>query len=112
MKDPITAQGIADAFRDAELCADALHRCFSGQQPYGEAMAAYQQARDRHALPIYELTTQLATLAPPSPEVQQVVAAVAGNQPAMDAFLGTTAGTVPPEEFFSPDHLGPLLASA
>ena len=38
--------------------------------------------------------------------------AVAGNQPAMDAFLGTTAGTVPPEEFFSPDHLGPLLASA
>ena len=112
VKDPITAQGIADAFRDAERCAEALHRCFSGQQPYDEAMATYQQARDRHALPIYELTTQLAALAPPSPEMQQVVAAVAGSQPAMDAFLGTTAGTVPPEELFSTERLGPLLASA
>ena len=28
-KDPITAQGITDAFRDAELCATALDQAFT-----------------------------------------------------------------------------------
>jgi flavin-dependent dehydrogenase len=111
MKDPITAQGIADAFRDAELCAGALDRYLSGDRPYAQAMAAYQQARDLKVLPIYELTAQLATLAPPPPELQQVLGAIHGNQPAMDQFLGVSAGIVSPTEFFSPEHLGPLLAA-
>ena len=37
-KDFITAQGISDAFRDAELCGGALERAFSGTQPFDEAM--------------------------------------------------------------------------
>ena len=75
-------------------------------------MAAYQEARDRQVLPMYEFTAELATLAPPPPELQQVLGAVHGNQAAMDAFVGVTAGIVSPAEFFSPEHLGPLLASA
>jgi flavin-dependent dehydrogenase len=30
LKDPITAQGIGDAFRDAEACALGLHKAFTG----------------------------------------------------------------------------------
>ena len=45
-KDPITAQGIQDAFRDAELCAGALDEALSGARPFDEAMADYQRARD------------------------------------------------------------------
>ena len=45
-KDPITAQGISDAFRDAELCAAALDDSFSGGRSFDDAMAAYHSTRD------------------------------------------------------------------
>ena len=38
-KDFITAHGIHDAFRDAELCADALDESFSGARSFDDAMA-------------------------------------------------------------------------
>ncbi len=45
-KDFITAQGIHDAFRDAELCATALGETFSGARGYEEAMGEYHTRRD------------------------------------------------------------------
>ena len=68
-KDFITAQGISDAFHDAERCANALHESFSGARPYDEAMRAYQSARDERAFPIYEFTCQFASFTPPTPKV-------------------------------------------
>jgi 2-polyprenyl-6-methoxyphenol hydroxylase-like FAD-dependent oxidoreductase len=111
-KDPITAQGMSDAFRDAELCATALDDAFEGRQSFEDAMAAYQRTRDAHALPIYEFTTQMATLAPPPPEMQQLLAAVHGNQEAMDAFVSVVAGTMSPLDFFASDHIGRIMAAA
>ena len=70
-KNPITAMGINDAFRDAELVAAALDDAFSGRRPYGDAMAGYQRTRDREAQPVYEFTDELAPLRPPPPEMQQ-----------------------------------------
>jgi len=67
-KDPITAQGISDAFHDAELCTEALDAAFTGESVYADAMGDYHQKRDTRVLPIYEFTTQLATLEPPPPE--------------------------------------------
>ena len=66
-KDFITAQGMLDAFRDAELCATAPDQSFSGARPYDDAMADYQSTRDEHVLPMFEFTCQLATLEPPPP---------------------------------------------
>jgi flavin-dependent dehydrogenase len=111
-KDPITAQGISDAFRDAELVTAALDSTFQGQTDYADAMAAYQAARDADVMPMYEFTTQLATLEPPPPEVQQVLAAVVGNQSATDDFVGVASGTVSPAEFFTPDNVGRIMAAA
>jgi 2-polyprenyl-6-methoxyphenol hydroxylase-like FAD-dependent oxidoreductase len=103
-KDPITAQGIADAFRDAEHLATAIDEVFSGRRPFEAAMLAYQQSRDEHVLPMYEFTCQLATLAPPPPEMQQLFGSIHGNQREMDRFVQMNAGTISPTEFFMAKH--------
>jgi 2-polyprenyl-6-methoxyphenol hydroxylase-like FAD-dependent oxidoreductase len=110
-KDPITAQGISDAFHDAEGLAAALHHVFGGDRPFDDAMAAYQRARDERVLPMYELTVQAAMLQPPPPEMQQLMGAIAGNQEATDAFMRVNAGTMPPGEFFAPENIGRIMAS-
>jgi 2-polyprenyl-6-methoxyphenol hydroxylase-like FAD-dependent oxidoreductase len=100
-KDFITAQGIQDAFRDAELCVRALDEAFSGRRPFEEAMADYQATRDEHVLAMYEFTAQLAALEPPPPALQQILEAAHGNQEAMDGFARVNAGVTSPSEFFS-----------
>jgi 2-polyprenyl-6-methoxyphenol hydroxylase-like FAD-dependent oxidoreductase len=111
-KDPITAQGISDAFRDAERCAGALDEVFAGARSFDDALADAQRARDEHALPTYEFTTQMATLEPPPPELQQLIGAMHGNQRAMDAFVSVLAGSLSPVEFFDPANLGAIMAQS
>jgi len=109
-KDFITAQGIQDAFRDAEPCAAALDETFSGARFFDVAMREYQSTRDERVLPMYEFTCQLATLQPPPPEMQQLLGAIHGNQEAMDGFVRVIAGVTSPAEFFSEENLGRILA--
>ena len=100
-KDPITAQGISDAFHDAEQCVRALDAWLSGGSDYDAVMSAYQQNRDARVAGMYDFTAQLATLQPPTPEMQEMLGAVAGNQDAMNAFVSMVAGSMTPEEFFA-----------
>jgi 2-polyprenyl-6-methoxyphenol hydroxylase-like FAD-dependent oxidoreductase len=110
IKDPITAQGITDAFLDAERCAAALDRSLRGARPFAEAMESYRRERDEHALPMYEMTVEVATLEPPPPETQQLLAAIRDDQAAMDDFARMNAGTISPAEFFAPEHVAELMA--
>ena len=111
-KDFITAQGISDAFRDAELCATALDASLSGARAFDAAMSEYQQTRDEHVMPMFEFTCQLATLEPPPPELQQLLGAVHGNQAAMDGFARVNSGVTSPAEFFSEENVGRIFAAA
>jgi flavin-dependent dehydrogenase len=111
-KDFITAQGISDAFHDAELCASALDRFLSGVESFDDAMAEYQRSRDQRVKPIYDMTCQLATLEPPPTEMQQLLGAIHGNQAAMDGFVRANAGTISPADFFAPDNVGAIMAQA
>jgi 2-polyprenyl-6-methoxyphenol hydroxylase-like FAD-dependent oxidoreductase len=111
-KDFITAQGIQDAFRDAELCVTALDETLSGRQSFDEAMGRYQFSRDARVLPMYELTAELASLEPPPPELAQLLEAMAGNQEAMDGFARVNSGTTSPAEFFAPENVGRILEQA
>jgi flavin-dependent dehydrogenase len=111
-KDPITAQGISDAFRDAELLAEAVDAGLSGKQPVAEAMAEYELRRNEAALPLYEFTCQLATLEPPPPEMQQLFAALRYDQEQTNRFFGVLAGTVPIPEFFAPENLAQIRGAA
>jgi len=101
VKDSITAQGIADAFHDAERCALAIDSCLSNRSSFAEAMETYQRLRDQHALAMYELTCQAASLQPPSVEMQQLLAAIQHDQTAMNRFVQMNTGTITPAEFFA-----------
>jgi flavin-dependent dehydrogenase len=112
-KDPATAQGISDAFRSAEWLAQAIETGLSGTRPMTEAMADYQRTRDEHFLPMYELTYGMAQIqAPPPVSVQELQAALQNNQPEIDRFFGTLAGTVAIPEFYSPENVGRIMARA
>jgi 2-polyprenyl-6-methoxyphenol hydroxylase-like FAD-dependent oxidoreductase len=108
-KDPITAQGISDAFLDAERCSDALDRWMGAGDAYEDAMAAWHRARDAKALPIYDFTAQLATLAPPPAELQQVLAAASRRQESMDGFVSVVAGTLSPLDYFSEENVARMI---
>ena len=79
VKDPITGQGIGDAFRDAELLVEAIEAGYSGKRPLDEALAGYQQKRDEFERPMYQFTTQLVAFAPPRIEEQVLFAALQRN---------------------------------
>jgi 2-polyprenyl-6-methoxyphenol hydroxylase-like FAD-dependent oxidoreductase len=111
-KNPITAMGINDAFRDAELVADGLHAAFAGDRSFEEGMRAYQEGRDAVAMPVYEFTCEFANVAAPPPEMQQLIGAIQGNQDAQDQFVSVQAATMPAPEFFAPDNIGRIMAAA
>ena len=111
-KDPCTAQGISDAFRDTERLVEALDSAFSGRRPFDAAMEGYQRARDDEVLPMFDLTCELAALEPPPPEKQELLGAIHGNQEAMDGFVSVIAGTVPVPEFFAPENVERIFSEA
>jgi flavin-dependent dehydrogenase len=98
--DPITGQGITDAFRDVDLLADAI--C-SGD------FAAYQRARDEAVMPIYRYTSERARLEPPTPEAQRLFSAIAADQDLADQFAGVTGGTTNAAEFFAPANIARIV---
>jgi flavin-dependent dehydrogenase len=63
-RDAITAYGISDAFRDAELLAVALDRTLGGDAEEPAALAAYRQQRDQALREIFEITCHLAAYPP------------------------------------------------
>lgn len=110
-RDFITAQGIQDAFRDADMCATALHQTLSGERSFESAMSVYQKTRDER-LPMYEFTAGLASQEPPPPETQQLLAAVARDRHSMDQFVQVNAGVLSPAEFFSEESIKRIFAAA
>ena len=101
-KDPITAQGMADALLDAELLAQAVVAGLGGMRPLADALADYGRRRDRRAAPMHALTAGFARLAPPPPEQLAGMAATAADPLATGKFPGVIAGSVPVEEVFGP----------
>jgi len=111
-KNPITAMGINDAFRDAELLAGAVADVLAGRRAYDDALGEYQRARDDAVRPVYEFTDDFGQLRPPPHELQQLLGAMAGNQEAMDEFVSVQAATLPAPQFFEPEHVGRIMAAA
>jgi flavin-dependent dehydrogenase len=102
-KDPILAVGISDAFRDAQLLADAIAA--------GEDLAVYERRRNELSADSFQRSVDFARLEPPAPLMQQLFGALRdGAQADRDALFGTLAGTFPAHEFFAPDNLARLLA--
>ena len=60
-KDPITAHGITDALRDAELLARAVLNAPRGGQAQLNALHDYERTRDRLSKPLFDITEQIAS---------------------------------------------------
>jgi flavin-dependent dehydrogenase len=82
--DPVTGQGIGDAFRDAESLANAIID--------GRPLHDYQRARDAATKPMYELTAQVASFQPPPPGFLE---AIHDKPERITRFLGVLAGITP-----------------
>jgi 2-polyprenyl-6-methoxyphenol hydroxylase-like FAD-dependent oxidoreductase len=111
-KDPITAQGISDAFLDADGLAAALDEGWSGRRPLGDALAAHQASRDHRVKPMYDFTCQMATLEPPPPLMQRLFLALRGNQEATNQFYSAITGSRPLPSFMNPENLDRIMGSA
>ena len=83
-RDAVTAYGMSDAFRDAELLATAIDRALRDAAEEATALAGYQQQRDRSLAEIFEITCQLAAY-PPVPtfvELQKQLSAAIDKEAA------------------------------
>jgi 2-polyprenyl-6-methoxyphenol hydroxylase-like FAD-dependent oxidoreductase len=109
-KDPITAQGISDAFIDAQGLSLALDDGWSGRRLLEDALAEHHLRRDERVKPLYDFTCQLALLKPPPPHMQQLFAALRVNQEATDRFYSAITGSSSLPAFMSPDNLERILA--
>jgi 2-polyprenyl-6-methoxyphenol hydroxylase-like FAD-dependent oxidoreductase len=110
-KDPITAQGISDAFIDAEGLANAIEAGLSGRDPLEERLAAHERTRNERVRAMYEFTTHLAALEPPPPEMRALFGALRDNQTDTNAFLSAITGASPLAHFMSEDNLRRIVGA-
>ena len=111
-RDPITAQGMSDAFIEAEQLANAIHTAFSDNSAIEHALAAVEGARNERVRPMYEFTNELAKLEPPPLHMQELFGALRASQDATNAFLAAITGAAPLGAFMNPDNLHRIMAAA
>jgi len=104
-KDPLLAQGISDAFRDAELLAEAIDSGLSGLQPLEHALVGYEERRNAAAMPGYELNERLARLGGPTDDLSRLVRDPEHNAADAKRLQGVLVGAVPAGELRPPAGL-------
>jgi 2-polyprenyl-6-methoxyphenol hydroxylase-like FAD-dependent oxidoreductase len=60
-KDPITAHGMSDALRDAQLVAGAIATFFAGELAEDAALRSYHETRNRLSLRLFAVTDSIAS---------------------------------------------------
>lgn len=110
--DPITAAGISNALRDAELAATLIHEGLQGPGSLDDSLAGYQARRDAVSVPLQQFAQEMAKLAPPTEDVIKLFMALAGNQEQIDNYYGVFAQTVTPMAFFDPANMARIFAPA
>jgi 2-polyprenyl-6-methoxyphenol hydroxylase-like FAD-dependent oxidoreductase len=111
-KDPITAQGISDAFRYAELLVESIDEGLSGRRPLPEALADYERRRNESAMPIFEFACRTGELRPTTGKARALLEALRSNPEATSRMMGLTAGTVVSADFFQPENLARIMGGA
>jgi 2-polyprenyl-6-methoxyphenol hydroxylase-like FAD-dependent oxidoreductase len=100
--DPVSAQGMTNALRDASYLSAAVVAGLGGSRPLAGALHDHQRRRDRAIRGMYDFTLGLAAFPPARPGQRHFLAALAADQQETDRFLGVFAGIVPPEHYFTP----------
>ncbi|UCM87924.1 NAD(P)/FAD-dependent oxidoreductase [Streptomyces marincola] len=109
-RDPITAAGITDALRGAELLARGVAEGLAGDdRALDRRVAEYGSRRDALVRGHFEYTCDHALIADYGPEEQEFVRAMAKSPAHGSGMVGMFATIVPPAEFYSPANIHALL---
>lgn len=111
--DPISAQGITNAFRDAETLADAVSAAYAAdagpEASLPAHLARYERRRDAVNGPMYAFTQRLAQLRPPGVLERGLLSALRRRQTEVDRFLGVFAGITSIREYRSVSNVVRML---
>jgi 2-polyprenyl-6-methoxyphenol hydroxylase-like FAD-dependent oxidoreductase len=93
-KDPFMALGVCDAFRDADLLAEALDMGFTGRWPFDVALAGYEARRNDETLPQFNENLLFAHLQPMPPEALSAIGGMRSDPDASRMFMLQREGLV------------------
>lgn len=99
-RDPITAQGITNAFTHASLLADELIKAFGGRKPVDQALADYDARQFAQLKPMFDYTVHLAMMPTASPELVAMLPTLMSDAEARATFMGAFLGAVPLNQAF------------
>ena len=111
-KDPYLALGICDAWRDAELLADAIGDGLGGTRPMPEALSKYEARRDAASTADYEENITLARFSATPPWFYALRAAVRDQPEEATRMIKARMGMIDPRSFFNQANIERLLGSA
>ena len=111
-KDPMMAQGICDAFRDADFLSTAIHEGLAEQCPLDDALKRYERRRNEATMTEYRDNIAAARFSPVSPELLELRLALRGNQGDTNRFVMALEGWISPEEFFNPENIQRIVTTA
>jgi 2-polyprenyl-6-methoxyphenol hydroxylase-like FAD-dependent oxidoreductase len=109
--DPISAAGITNAFRDAELLSGLIDQGLSGGGGLDTVLAGFEDQRNRASLPLWNFSSDMARLEPPPQAMIDLFSALPGNQPDTDAYFGIFAQTVAVTQFFAPENVERIVTA-
>lgn len=110
-KDPITGQGISDAFVHAELLADRVAEGLTGERDLDEAVGDYERARDEATGSAFQFAATIGALKLP-PQLDAVFTAMSHNDEYAKDFFNVIAGALPGERFFAPDNVARMVGGS
>lgn len=85
-RDPFSAHGMTDAFRDAELAARAILDAAGGTSSESVAMARFHLLRDDFAEPVFDATARIASYAWDTDELLDILAMM-GDEGEREAYF-------------------------
>lgn len=101
-RDPIRAQGMHQAFLDAERLAGAINAGFSGRRDLAEELRAYEEERNARTATQYRVCLAAARFELPSAQEWAALEAIIGDNPIAAAeFRGITCGSMRPKDFYA-----------
>jgi flavin-dependent dehydrogenase len=112
-RDPIRAQGIHDAFLDAEDLSTALSSGLEGTASLEDALRARQERRDYRTRNPYDLAVKAAAFEVPDANWNADFLDLIKDNPTLIAeFRGLIPGSMRPEVLFDPEHLRAAIEGA
>ncbi len=109
-RDPITAQGITNAFTHADILGAEIDAALSGQKTLDQALTDYDRRQFEVLKTMFDYTVHLAMLQPLPEQVAAMLPAVQNDAAMTSSFIGAFMGSVPLDAVFPPELLARFAA--